>query len=381
MKKSIKAVCLLLSLTFLLSLAGCGGASVSAAGSGASSGSQIVKKITVKDDNGYTVRLPSSVKRIAVCDIYPLPSVLAVFFDSADKIVGMPNESMTAAKNSLLGKLYPKILKANTGFINGSNVNVEELLKLKPDVVFYSASSKQLGAQLRNAGFNAVAVSVNKWGYNSIKTLNNWIALLSRIFPDNDKTKIVSSYSTKIYNMVQKRVRSMPSAKRKRVFFLFKYSQNTIMTSGKNFFGNWWANAIGAKNVAESLTADNAVSVNMEQIYKWNPDIVFITNFTTAKPADLYKNTVGSFNWSGVSAIKTKKAYKMPLGMYRSYTPGVDTPITLMWLAKKAYPNLFTDIDITKEVKAYYKTVFGVKLTDKQAKSIFDPSAAAGSGF
>ncbi len=71
----------------------------------------------------------------------------------------------------------------------------------------------------------------------------------------------------------------------------------------------------------------------------------------------------------------------MPLGMYRSYTPGVDTPITLMWLAKKAYPNLFTDIDITKEVKAYYKTVFGVKLTDKQAQSIFDPSAAAGSGF
>ncbi len=46
----------------------------------------------------------------------------------------------------------------------------------------------------------------------------------------------------------------------------------------------------------------------MEQIYKWNPDIVFITNFTTAKPADLYENTVGSFNWSGVSAIKDQKS-------------------------------------------------------------------------
>ncbi len=137
----------------------------------------------LKDDNGNHRQAAVNVKRIAVCDIYPLPSVLCVFFDSADNIVGMPNESMTAAKNSLLGKLYPKILKANTGFINGSNVNVEELLKLKPDVVFYSASSKELGAQLRNAGFNAVAVSVNKWGYNSIKTLNHWIALLSQDFP------------------------------------------------------------------------------------------------------------------------------------------------------------------------------------------------------
>jgi iron complex transport system substrate-binding protein len=277
--------------------------------------------------------------------------------------------------------LYPEILNAETGFINGSEVNVEELTKLEPDVVFYNASSTELGDQLKNAGFHAVAKSVNKWKYNCIETLNNWISLLSSMFPENDKTEIVKNYSEKVYQMVQKRVAGLSDAERAKVFFLFKYSEDSIATSGKQFFGEWWAESIGAVNTASSLTVDNAVMVNMEQIYQWNPEIIFITNFTTAQPEDLYNNTVGNFDWSEITAVKNQKAYKMPLGMYRSYTPGVDTPVTLMWLAKTVYPKLFEDIDITKETKDYYKTVFGIDLTDKQAETIFNPSADAASGF
>jgi iron complex transport system substrate-binding protein len=52
-----------------------------------------------------------------------------------------------------------------------------------------------------------------------------------------------------------------------------------------------------------------------------------------------------------------------------------------MWLAKTVYPELFKDIDITKEVKKYYKTVFGVELTDAQSESIFTPVSDAAGGF
>lgn len=377
-----RIICLILSAAIFLSFAACSGGSgtSSAAGNGQSS-TAAGKTVTITDDNGTQVTVPTNAKRVAVCGIYPLPSVLCVFFDSAKNIVGMPKESMTAAKNSLLSQLYPEILKASTGFSNGDTVNMEELSKLKPDVVFYSASSKGLGSQLKDAGFCAVAVSVNKWGYSSIETLNHWIALLSQIFPDNNKAKIVRDYSNKVYGIVQSRVKSLPASQRAHVFFLFQYNPNAILTSGKHFFGQWWADAIGAKNVAEELTKDNSVPVNMEQIYKWNPDVVFITNFTTAGPKDLYGNRVGSFNWSSVKAVQNKRVYKMPLGMYRSYTPGVDTPITLLWLAKNTYPKLFSDIDITKGTKDYYKNVFGVNLSSEQAQSIFTPPAAAGSGF
>ena len=376
MKSLRKIICAALVVALVFSLAGCAGGK---AASGTASSKAAANSVT--DDNGNVVKLPKKIDRIVVCDILPLPSVLAVFFDSAKKIVGMSSASMSAAKNSLLSELYPDILKAQTGFISDSDVNIEELAKLNPDVVFYNASSKALGDKLTKAGFCAIAVSPSKWGYNSIDTLDNWISMLSKIFPENDKAKIVKDYSSKTYSMVQKRVSGIPDSERARVFFLFRYSQSAISTSGSSFFGQWWADAIGAINVAKEITKDNAVTVNMEQIYKWNPDTVFITNFTTAQPSDLYNNSVGSYNWSAINAVKNKKVYKMPLGMYRSYTPGVDTPVTLMWLAKTVYPEKFSDINITNETKKYYKTVFGVTLTDKQANSIFAPASGAGKGF
>ena len=158
----------------------------------------------------------------------------------------------------------------------------------------------------------------------------------------------------------------------------FTDSASNISTSGNSFFGQWWATAIGAKNVGEELDSDKSTNVNMEQIYKWNPDFIFITNFNTAKPDDIYNNTVGSFDWSGIKAVKDKNVYKMPLGMYRTYTAGVDTPITLLWLAKATYPERFEDIDITAKTKEYYGDVFGITLTDEQSARIFAPLTQAG---
>ena len=371
-----KILSLILMMLMLVSLAACGSDTGADSNAEGKAGTRIVV-----DHDGVEVELPLEVERIVVCDILPLPSVLSIFFDSADKIVGMSSTSMSAAANGLLGELYPDILDAETGFIDGSTVSVEELVKLAPDVVFYNASRKELGQQLRSAGFPAVAVSVNKWEYNAIETLNNWILLLSEIFPDNDKTQIVADYSQKMYDLVQERVSAIPEEERERALFLYQYSETNLLTSGKLFFGQWWADAIGAVNVAEELATDNSVAVNMEQIYAWDPSLIFITNFTTAGPQDLYNNTVGAYDWSAIDAVLEQRVYKMPLGMYRSYTPGVDTPVTLLWLAKTAYPAYFEDIDIIAETQAYYKEVFGIDLTDDQAASIFAPTAQAGSGF
>ena len=151
-----------------------------------------------------------------------LPSVLTVFFDSASKIVGMSQPSLTAAQNGLLGELYPEILNVETGFIDGTNVNIEELMKLQPDVVFYSASSPELGDKLLNAGFAAVAISVNKWDYNCIETLDHWIELIGQIFPENDKAEQVKKYSAEALDMVNERLETVPESERPRAFFLFK---------------------------------------------------------------------------------------------------------------------------------------------------------------
>ena len=144
--------------------------------------------VIITDHAGSQVEIPREVNRVVVTDILPLPSIITVFLGSGEKIVGMAPASMSAARTGLLGELFPDILNASTDFMNGSDINMEELMKLEPDVVFYNAGSKEIGEALRSAGFAAVAVSVNKWNYDSIETYDQWISLLSQIFPEKGDT-------------------------------------------------------------------------------------------------------------------------------------------------------------------------------------------------
>ena len=360
------------AVLMLCTLGGCAGAEQQPQGTG--------ETRTVTDHDGISVTLPKEISRIAVCDVLPLPSVLSVFFGSAEKIVAMSPTSMSAAKNGLLSELYPEICNANTTAVSGTDVNVEELMKLDPQVVFYNAATVQLGEKLRSAGFHAVGVAVNRWGYNPVETLNQWISLLSEIFPESagNRAELVKEYSAKAMTEIHERTAQLSDAERKKVFFIYQCSTDSILTSGREFFGQFWADAAEAVNVGAELDGKNAVKVTLEQVYAWNPDVMLITNFTPTQPADLYGNAVSGYDWSGLQAVQKQQVYKMPLGMYRSFTPGADTPMTLYWLAKTIYPDLFSDVDITAKTIEYYQTVFGVQLTQQQAESIFAPTADAG---
>lgn len=72
---------------------------------------------TIIDHAGNEVTLPKEIDRIVVTDTLPLPSVLSLYLDSAEKLVGISPVSMSAAKAGLLGELYPEILDADTSFL------------------------------------------------------------------------------------------------------------------------------------------------------------------------------------------------------------------------------------------------------------------------
>ena len=188
-----KTISLFLAFLFLLSAAGCAPKTDDAPDGDPSQDGMLQDAIAVTDHLDREVTVPAEIERIAVVGVWPLPSVLAIFFNSAEKIVGMPQASMTAAQNGLLGELYPEILNAETDFSSGDDVNLEELLLLEPDVVFYNAANPAMGDKLTGAGFAAVAVSVNKWDYDCIETLKHWIELFSEMFPKDAKSDLVET--------------------------------------------------------------------------------------------------------------------------------------------------------------------------------------------
>ena len=390
MKKKLMAMMMCLTLT-VGTFAGCAGGETKEAEdskteemSDKDSEQEVSKDtITITDHADREVEVPAEINRIVVADIYTMASVLTVFLGSAKKLVGIDPVCMSAAESGLLGELFPEILDADTSFMNGADLNVESLLALEPDVVFCSAGNSELISTLENAQIPAVGISPSKWDYDILETYDQWTALLSQMFPENsNKSEEISAYSKEVYEQVQEMVKDIPQEEKKKVLFLFQYDDQQMVTSGKHFFGQFWCDAVGALNAAEEIEVDNSNAViNMEQVYQWNPDVIIITNFTPTQPEDLYHNAVGGDDWSTVKAVQDKQVYKMPLGTYRSYTPSADTPVTLYWMAKTVYPDLFPDLDITKEVKDYYQDLYQVSLTDDQIERMYNPSSAAAENF
>ena len=344
-----------------------------------STASQDAPTVTIVDHADRTVTVPTNPKKVAILGILPLPAMLTVYLDSAESIVAMEPASMNAAKNGILSELYPEVLNVNTDIMDGDDVNIESLIALEPDVVFYNANDTTDLEKLENAGLCAVAVSPTKWNYDCITTYNEWMNLLNQIYPDHagDREQLVNKYSTENYEEIQNAIKDVDE--KQKILFLFQYDENTMITSSSSFFGQWWCDAVGAINVAQDVPADNAnAKITMEQVYEWDPDVIIITNFTQTKPDDLYSNAIGSDDWSEVSAVKNKRVYKMPLGTYRTYTPGVDTPMTLEWLAQAVYPEIFSSYDVQEDVKDYYQNLYGITLTDTQVQAMYTPNSAAG---
>ena len=159
--------------------------------------------ITVVDHGGNTVEVPKEIDRVAVVGILPFPSVIAMYLGSAEKLVGIPPASKSAAEIGLLGEIFPEILNAETGYTNGSDLNIEELMNLDPDVVFYLAGNDEWKTAMESAGIPCIGVSTSKWDYDVLETYDQWIDLLSQVFPEENKSQEVSDYSKEMYDMIQ----------------------------------------------------------------------------------------------------------------------------------------------------------------------------------
>ena len=329
----------------------------------------------VVDHTGKEIELPAEIDRIVISSILPLPSVYCLFEGSAEKLVGMHPSSMAAAENSILPKVMPDILEVNTDFLQGDEINVEELMNLDPDVVFYSADNTAEYEKISSAGIPAVGFSTSNWDYDCVATFENWVKLLGEVLDQEDKAAGIAEYGHQVYDEVQATLSAAGEIEKPRVLILFNYANGVIKTSGSNFFGEYWIEATGGVNVASELSG--TPEINMEQIYEWNPDIIYITNFSPYQPEDLYNNTIEGHDWSTVKAVQEKKVYKYPLGMYRWFPPASDTPLVLKWMAQMNQPELFADVDMEEEVRSYYNEFYHVELTDEGIDQIFHPASEA----
>ena len=372
MKKIRNIFVVMLSLMTFTFMMGCGQSSIANKDT-----EETNKTVIIKDQAGHDVELPQEINRVVIGSLWPLPSVYCLFQGSADKLVGIHPAAKSAAENSLLNKIAPEIADVSTSFIQNGEMNVEELIKLKPDVVFGSSEAEY--EMVTKAGIPYVQFVANPDGTgNTIEALSSWMKLLGEIFNENKRSNEIVEYGNEVLQEIQQKVSTIKEEDKIRALMLYKYSDGTLQVSGNNFFGDFWLESGGAVNVADEISG--AKEVNMEQIYAWNPEKIYITNFTSIMPEDLYNNVVEGHDWSNIDAVKNKQVHKIPLGMYRWFPPSSDTPLMLKWVAKQNYPELFSDVDMNQELKDYYKRFYNVELTDEEVEKVFNPSREAANG-
>ena len=289
-----------------------------------------------------------------------------------DGLISMPPDSLNAAKNSILAKYAPDILNVSIDYYKGGELNMEELLKLKPDVVFYAGGEEER-QQFVNVGIPAVGFStVTPNGPNTIETLNAWISLMEQVFEEGSKVTGITEYAKEAQDEINKRLADIPEDQRKKVLMIGHYSDTNFTLGG---FSDYWISVTGGINVGKGTQGN----VNMEQVYSWAPDIMFISTLSDFFPEDFYNNTtVEGADWSGVPAVINKQVYKFPLGMHRWWPPSTDAPLSLWWIAKTTYPEKFEDINMDEKIKVYYKKFYGMDLTDEDVNSILNPVKGVG---
>ena len=357
--------------------------------------------LTLTDDDGVKVTITKEPQKIAIAGIWPLPSVMIMLDNSAKRIAYMPQASKNALLYSFMIDFYPQIAQIPTG----NSENIEELLNYKPDVFICHSANKAICALMRKSGVPTLAISVAKWGYNSHKTLEGWFRLIAPLLDKESKaerilqeikkqeelaqqsyTQNLSVQNTHAQNPqnpsttnaknssahrahTQKESTALPKA-----IFIHTYASDEKLNIA-GIFGKYLLDFSGGIHALDSL---RSATTSIEEIYKLNPDIIYINNFSPLLP----KQILESKRWQGIKAVQHKRVYKLPLGSYRPFAPGVDLPILLAWLRSSN-----THLDNTKGAikedykayaKQYYKEIFGLDLNNAQIDKIFNPSSKAG---
>ncbi|MGD9116560.1 MAG: ABC transporter substrate-binding protein [Dehalococcoidia bacterium] len=322
--------------------------------------------ITIVDQADKVVKIPRNIERVVTIPI-PFPSVFYTLAGSADMIVGMHPSSLSAVQNSILGKVAPDLLEVPTDAISSTfEVNVEELLKLEPDVVIQWAWMTDEIAEMEAVGIPVISVD-----YGTQEDLEGWIRIIGQMLGKEDKAARLLAYQHDTLEDVLAISNTIPAEDKPTCFYFY---DATIKTSAGGTYQDVWIEATGGTNVAgviDSPLGTYNVTVGMEQVLEWNPEILYVSNFMSLEPEDFYNNTIEGQDWSSIDAVQNGRVYKVPLGIYRWDAPNAESPLMMKWAAMTQNSE-FYNYDLEQDMKDFYSEFFNYNLSDTEIDEILN---------
>ncbi len=351
-----------LLFVFSFLLGGCGGEKPAASG-GTS------EKRILQDIKGNEVAVPADLKRIAVVPL-PWASVVDALDGGSTRMAAIHPGAMSAYRGHFLSTKDSHFGTLDTQLIGQDfSVHVEGMLEKGIEAAILWQYQDEAAANLRQVGIAPVMIN-----NANVEELQKSFLIVGRLLGKEARAEKVIDFYQKTYEEIKGRGGEVAKAAKPKVLFL--RTQKLRLQGNDNFMREAIAMAGGDNPTADGTLRNNQEqNISMEDILRIDPDIILLSNFDPFVPDDLYENRLPGQDWSTVKAVRERRVYKVPMGIYRWDAPGVETPLMMRWLARLFQPEIFSDIQIRQDTKAFMKDFMGYELSDADLAQIFADEA------
>ncbi len=304
------------------------------------------------------VTLPAKVERIYAAGP---PASILVFAIAPDKLIGWTS-AFREAERPFLAARYADLPTLGRLTGRGNTANVEVVLAAKPDLIVdygtvndtYSALADRVQQQtgipylLLDGDFDRMVEAILQIG---------------RIANEETRAGGLARYAESTVSDIARRVAKIPANQRPRVYYgRGPQGLNTGLAGSINVES---IEQLGAINVAAELGRGGLVQVSIEQVLRWNPEIV-----TTTDP-NFYATARSHPLWRDVAAIKAGRIFlspSVPFG-WIDFPPSINRLIGLRWLARILYPQAFPE-DLRPIVRDFYTRCYHQTPTEAQLEQL-----------
>ena len=343
-------------------LTGCGTSAPPPAASPTASGtgSAAAGPISITDQRGKTVTFDQPVTSVVTIPM-PSASLLVAVDRSADHLTAMHNASWVAMRDGIMGTMFPRALELPHDIATQDfTPNVESVRALNPDVVI-QWSDAQLIEPLENAGLTVIGLKNN----GKQEDVDAWVAMFAAMLGKPERATEIKAHSDKELGEIKAAAAGRGSAGPSILYF--NRFTGGLKVAAANTYNDFYIKLVGGTNPAtgpDPLPGAGMVGLDVEQVLRWDPEVILLGNFDQAMPQDIYSDPV----WQNVSAVRERRVYKVPLGGYRWDPPGQESPLMWHWLTDIAFPQERSGL--RSKVREYFQFLYNHEPTEDELNRI-----------
>lgn len=356
MRAAIRAIAAGALLAACTLAAGCGG---NGGATSARSGKTATRTIT--DMAGRRVVIPANVTRVA--SDYPAVPQIVYMLGAGGKLVA--DNALTAPPGSLFATMDPAMARVPAPFnASATNMNVEQLVAARPQLVFLPPGSSAIAAQLRQVNIPAVEISAPSDPADE----ESAVSLIGNILGGSApaKARAYASFYNGAVAKVAAVTKPVPAPKRPGVLYT---SSSSTITEGTGSIVTAWITEAGGVNVAASHGVSGILKqVTLENILSWNP--AYIVDLDPS----VTKQILADPRWKAVTAVREHHVYTDPQGMFPWAVRSAEAALQPLWTAEILYPKLVSAAEVRQETTTFFKEFYSHNLTSTQLNTILGPA-------